>query len=1028
MNSPDESTIHSAFGGENEMSRVSRVTGAVMFVALLGMLGFPATAIAQSAGSIAGIVRDTSGGVMPGVTVEAASPVLIEKVRTVVTDAQGNYKIVDLRPGTYTVTFTLPGFSVVKREGIELTQGFTANVNADLTVGSLEETLTVTGATPIVDIQNVVNQTVLSREVLDTLPTNKTMQGFATLTLGANLSATSQDVGGNQGDTGGTFGVHGGRAGDTKVNQDGMLAATSSGTGGGGGFGRINQNVVQEIALQTGGISAEFETGGVQINLIPKDGGNALAVNINASGAAPKFQSENLSEAMKIRGLTSVPSLKKIYDVGGSVGGPFKVNKLWGFIAYRTWGTENYVPGSYYNKLQGTYIGAPNSGVVAYEPDFSKPAYSSTMDEDLSGRITWQATEKQKLAVFQGAQRNHNVKLGAAGTAPEAAIWGTYSPALVTQGTWNYPATNRLLFEAGATYLRQGAYSKRMPGVKETDIPIQELSTGFRYGASGPANASANYSCNCKIWNPHTQRFAVSLITGSHAFKAGAIIIEGFARDSSTFNTPPVAYTFRNGVPQTLTEFVEQTGDSRVKANAGIFVQDQWTLRRLTLNLGLRFSYFNAFVPAARIEKQMFVTEAWDAPAVYNVPNETDIDPRVGFAYDLFGNGRTALKASVGRYVQIESTKNITIPSAPLRSMAQSATRTWTDANGNYVPDCNLPNPLANGECGQVDQLNIGKQIPSTVFAEDVRDGFGIRAYSWMGSVSITQQLTSGVGLHAGYFRTNYGNFTVTTNDALTAADFDSYCVTAPVDDRLGSTSGQQLCGFYDVKPGKFGQVRNVVTQASNFGEQTELYNGFEIGMNARFPRGAMLQGGMSTGTTVTDNCAVVQGNPQIALSATGGGVGARDTNDFCRAVNGFQGQTQYKFAGNYPLPWWGLQTSATYQNLPGIPIVATRPYTSAQIAQSLGRNLSAGANSNVTIALMKPYSQFQNRISQLDMRFLKNVRWGGTRRLQAQIDVYNVFNSATILSQRAAYGTAWQEPQIVLGGRMLKLGMQLDF
>src|SRR6202790_1444092 len=154
---------------------------------LSGLLVVPAAeAFAQSttAGAIAGVVKDTTGAVLPGVTVEAASPALIEKVRTVVTDGQGQYKIVELRPGTYTVTFSLTGFSTVKREGFDLTAGFTATVNADMKVGSLEETITVSGASPVVDTQNVRSQNVLSRQALDTLPTGRSYYGYAALTVG----------------------------------------------------------------------------------------------------------------------------------------------------------------------------------------------------------------------------------------------------------------------------------------------------------------------------------------------------------------------------------------------------------------------------------------------------------------------------------------------------------------------------------------------------------------------------------------------------------------------------------------------------------------------------------------------------------------------------------------------------------------------------------------------------------------------------------------------------------------------------
>src|SRR2546426_1604201 len=211
------------------MSRGSRARFIVLLVGLL----LPVVAWAQGSSGIAGVVRDTTGGVLPGVTVEASSPALIEKVRNAVTDSQGRYTIIDLRPGTYTVVFTLTGFSTVRREGIELTTAFTATVNADLRVEALEETITVRGASPIVDTQNVRQQNVLSREHLDALPTAKNMQAFAALTLGANLSPGSQDVGGNKGENPAHFGIHGSDGFDSKLKLDGMGFNNNTGQGGG---------------------------------------------------------------------------------------------------------------------------------------------------------------------------------------------------------------------------------------------------------------------------------------------------------------------------------------------------------------------------------------------------------------------------------------------------------------------------------------------------------------------------------------------------------------------------------------------------------------------------------------------------------------------------------------------------------------------------------------------------------------------------------------------------------------------------
>src|SRR2546425_2113862 len=216
----------------------------VRLVVVSGCLVFlPATAWAQAeTGNIAGVVRDTSGAVMPGVTVEAASPALIERVRGVTTDSQGLYRIVDLRPGLYTVTFTLPGFSTFRRDGIELTTGFTATVNADLRVGTVEETVTVSGAAPVVDVQNVQQQTTITRNTLDTLPIAGRPSQFITLIPAANAgSTTSHDVGGVGTDRG-FFGVHGQRADDMTFNFSGMDSRVFS-----GGMVSYNKNTLEEV-------------------------------------------------------------------------------------------------------------------------------------------------------------------------------------------------------------------------------------------------------------------------------------------------------------------------------------------------------------------------------------------------------------------------------------------------------------------------------------------------------------------------------------------------------------------------------------------------------------------------------------------------------------------------------------------------------------------------------------------------------------------------------------------------------------
>src|SRR5438477_826098 len=324
---------------------------------LLVFLFLPASAYAQAA--ITGVVKDASGAVLPGVTVEAASPVLIEKVRSVVSNDTGQYRIEALRPGTYSVTFSLPGFSTVKREGIELSGTFVATINADLKVGALEETITVTGETPIVDVQSAKTQQTVSKDILASIPTSRNASGIQALIPGMNTGTDSGGISGVL--TGGAGTIHGGRGDDSRTYADGINMGWAGGSAGGGNMPQVSSS--QEVVLTTSGGLGEAETSGVILNVIPREGSNSYSGQFSVSGANGAMQASNYTQALKDAGLQTPQALNSVYDVNPMGGGRLIRDKLWFYTTYRQVGSNRDVPGMWINKNAGN----PNLWTVDFD-------------------------------------------------------------------------------------------------------------------------------------------------------------------------------------------------------------------------------------------------------------------------------------------------------------------------------------------------------------------------------------------------------------------------------------------------------------------------------------------------------------------------------------------------------------------------------------------------------------------------------------------------------------------------------------
>ncbi len=1033
---------------------------------LVGILVVLAPSLAHAQATLAGVVRDASEAVLPGVTVEVSSPVLIEKARTATTDGTGQYRLTQLPPGTYSMTVTLAGFTTVKREGVEVTGSGVIPINVAMRVGAVAETITVTGETPVVDTQSARRQSVLSNDTIAALP--------ATRTYGALLSALpGLQVQGN-----GTaavtpfmamFTANGGRANEGRMMIDGLPVAASFNGGGVSTFIYDTPNA-EEMQVLVSGALGEAENGGPQVNLVPKSGGNTFKGTGFYSGAGKWSTGNNLNDTLISYGLLQPAGVISSWDASGSGGGPIKRDKLWFFVNLRKYSTIAPVQGAFAN----LYAGDATKWTWAKDPNVDVRSADSRSIE--SFRLTSQITTRNRVTFSHEHQHRCSgstisssgdgcrtresdwVGVGNTTSSPESFPGYHDLPYNVTQATWSSPLSNKLLLEAGYSrfqYLWAGFGEVPPDGLKSL-IPVTEQAPIY---GNGQANFSyrglydpLGFAFADNDASPTNWRTTASYVTGAHSMKLGYQGSFQKSLQGRVANSTQMRYLFNNGAPNGFGYYLAPRWEQNDRTETqSLFAQDQWTKGRLTLQGAVRFDRAWSWAPAEN--NGTTFTSPFNAQTISfartdSVTGYNDVAPRVGAAYDVFGTGKTAVKINLGKYLQAATNDENYWANNPAGKIVTSVSnRGWVDGNKNFVVDCNLSNParqnsLATGgdDCAQLtgNNLNFGSLNPAlTTVNQAILHGWGVRPYDWQFGASVQQELMPRVSLEVSYNRRWFGNFFVTDNTLTTAADYDKWTITAPQNSALPS-SGQPVSYSLVSQAAGLRGAQNYQTFETDYAPaRTQYWHGVTTSLNARLRNSVILQAGTSTGRGVQNTCALVAALPE--LLAVG-----NQRIDSCDVTEPWA--TSFRGLAAYTVPKIDILVSANLRSVPNANIGmgsnsatngasrnATYNVPNTFIQTTLGRLPSGGlANGITNVNLLIPGQLYGDRITQVDMRFAKVIRFGG-RRADIGIDLYNLFNTSTSSTYQETYdfatnGATYMRPNGIVAPRFARINLTVNF
>ena len=1047
-------------------------------LAILAVVLLPATVLAQA--SLTGTVRDASGAVLPGVTVEAASPALIEKTRSAVTDGTGQYRITDLRTGTYSITFTLTGFNTVKRENVELAGTQVVTIPAELKVGGVEETITVTGETPVVDVQSAKRQVVMNNDVIQALPAARAAGALLNATPGLSVDTNGPALS----PTMTFFNAHSSAAnsnsvaGEGRMTVNGMTIAAAR-SGGVSSYVYDTANA-QEMAITVGGGLGENDIGGPVANLVPKSGGNTFAGTAFYNGAGEWSRGNNLNDQLRAIGLTQTPGIIQSWDASGSYGGPIKKDHLWFYGSYRNLDTQTSMEGINANANTGDasrwdWVGSPIAARLVQDRQMWIGRLTGQLGKSrLSYNYEYQhRCEGTPLKVdTQGCHNRGSDWIGLGNNAapfmsPEAtstAARGYFdAPYTINQATWTMPATSKLLLEAGFAAFRYNPLFGFPPPDGITDlIPVTEQSnainpsTGLRYAPQPTYRYRAVEQWGWAVGKTDGWQVAASYVTGAHSMKAGYQGNRLDQLDQTLTNSTQLSYRFNLGVPNAVTYWLPDFGHRTLTNLNGVYIQDSWTRNRLTLQGAMRYDRVTSYSPVEGngTTRSSFLNASPIAfPVVPGVEAYNDITPRLAASYDVFGNGKTAVKVNWGKYLAYAANDAPYTSSNPAVTVVSSvANRGWTDSNNNKVVDCNLLNPATNGECAAAvgNAGNFGKVGAATIVNPDVLHGWGRRPSDYQWTAMVQQEIAPRISAEVSYTRRDFHGFFVTDDlNRNVNTGYETYTLTAPTDSRLPNGGGYPITVYTPTAAANAVASKTYLTWDTDYGpERISYWHGVDATVNLRMHSGFTASVGPQIGRAVVDNCAIATKYNQV--NATNNVAAGPDPRG-CHSVDPFQ--TLWRGLASYTIPKIDVLVAGTVRSqpavqlgAPGAGVTIAGGGNSAQwivpnslIVASLGHlPVGATATGTTTIQIADNVNRVyaDNRRTQVDMRFAKVLKFGRTRS-DIGLDINNLLNTNYATGYNTTYqfsagntaqGGTWGNPTSIYTARFMRINYTLNF